>query len=146
MQSLSGPITSSGCASADLAEGLFQTRQPTQYCEWRNGINGRDAVCYCGTNECNAKEILENWIQNGGGCELFFIIFRNKKKSKRSKVMWQVGYYLLVKKPRVKFKMHSASEKSEIECLKNLKRKIWTKSSNLIVKIEPNNGFKFMDL
>ena len=85
--SLSGPITSSGCASADLAEGLFQTRQPTQYCEWRNGINGRDAVCYCGTNECNAKEILENWIQNGGGCELFFITFRNKKKSKRSKVM-----------------------------------------------------------
>ena len=71
MQSLSGPITSSGCASPDLVEGLFQTRQPTQYCEWRNGVNGRDAVCYCGTNECNAKEMLENWIENGGGCKLF---------------------------------------------------------------------------
>ena len=127
MQSLSGPITSSGCASADLAEGLFQTRQPTQYCEWRNGVIGRDAVCYCGTNECNAKELLENWIQNGGECKLFLIILRNKKKSKRSKVMWQVGYYFLVKKPRLIFKMHSASEKSELVCLKNQKRKIWTK-------------------
>ena len=68
--SLSGPITSSGCASPDLAEGLFQTRQPTQFCEWRNGVIGRDAVCYCGTNECNAKEMLENWIKNGGGCKL----------------------------------------------------------------------------
>ena len=73
--SLSGPITSSGCASADLAEGLFQTRQPTQFCEWRNGVVGRDAVCYCGTNECNAKEMLENWIQNGGGCKLFVFLF-----------------------------------------------------------------------
>ena len=71
MQSLSGPITSSGCAAPDLVESLFQTRQPTQYCEWSNGVNGRDAVCYCGTNECNAKEMLENWIQNGGGCKLF---------------------------------------------------------------------------
>ena len=69
--SLSGPITSSGCASPDLAEGLFQTRQPTQYCEWGNGVNGPDAVCYCGTNECNAKEMLEDWIQNGGRCKLF---------------------------------------------------------------------------
>ena len=69
--SLSGPISSSGCASADLAEGLFQTRQPTQYCEWRNGVYADDAVCYCGTNECNAKEMLENWIENGGGCKLF---------------------------------------------------------------------------
>ena len=146
MRCLSGQITTSGCASPDLAKGLFQTRQPTQYCEWRNGVIGHDAVCYCGTNECNAKEMLENWIQNGGGCKLFLIIFRKKKKSKRSKVMWQKGYYLLVKKPRVKFKAHSASEKSEIECFKNLKRKIWTKSSNSIVKIEPNNGFKFMDL
>ena len=85
--SLSGPITSSGCASPDLAEGLFQTRQPTQFCEWRNGVYGNDAVCYCGTNECNAKEMLETWIQNGGGCKLSFITFRNKKKSKRSKVM-----------------------------------------------------------
>ena len=75
MKSLSGPITTSGCASADLAEGLFQTRQPTQYCEWRNGVIGRDAVCYCGTNECNAKEMLENWIQNGGECKSFIFLF-----------------------------------------------------------------------
>ena len=87
MKSLSGPITTSGCASPDLAEGLFQTRQPTQFCEWRNGVYGNDAVCYCGTNECNAKEMLETWIQNGGGCKLSFITLRNKKKSKRSKVM-----------------------------------------------------------
>ena len=87
MQCLSGQITTSGCASPDLAKGLFQTRQPTQYCEWRNGVYGDDAVCYCGTNECNAKEMLENWIKNEGGCKLFsyyLIIFRNKKKSKRS--------------------------------------------------------------
>ena len=70
-----GPITASGCASPDLVEGLFQTRQPTQYCEWRNGINGSDAVCYCGTNECNAKEMLETWIQNGGECKLFIFLF-----------------------------------------------------------------------
>jgi hypothetical protein len=80
---LSGPITSSGCASPDLVEGLFQTRQPTQYCEWRNGVNGRDAVCYCGTNECNAKEMLENWIENGGGCKLFLnlLLYLETRKS-----------------------------------------------------------------
>ena len=83
LQSLSGPITSSGCASPDLVEGLFQTRQPTQYCEWRNGVNGRDAVCYCGTNECNAKEMLENWIENGGGCNLFIyrLLYLETRKS-----------------------------------------------------------------
>ena len=83
MQSLLGPITSSGCASPDLVEGLFQTRQPTQYCEWRNGVNGRDAVCYCGTNECNAKEMLENWIENGGGCNLFLnlLLYLETRKS-----------------------------------------------------------------
>ena len=75
MQCLSGQITTSGCASPDLAKGLFQTRQPTQYCEWRNEVYGDDAVCYCGTNDCNAKEMLENWIQNGGGCKLFIFIF-----------------------------------------------------------------------
>ena len=42
--------------------------------------------------------------------------------------------------------MHSASENSKIEYLKNLKRKIWAKTSSSIVKIEPNNGFEFMDL
>ena len=120
MQPSSGPITTSGCASPDLVEGLFQTRQPTQYCEWRNGINGRDAVCYCGTNECNAKEILENWIQNGGGCELFFTIFRNKKKSKRSKVMWQIAYYLIVKKGQIQ----------NVQCL----RKFWNRILKYISK------------
>ena len=82
MQPSSGPITTSGCASPDLVEGLFQTRQPTQYCEWRNGVIGRDAVCYCGTNECNAKEMLENWIQNGGGCKLvYFLLYLETRKS-----------------------------------------------------------------
>ena len=54
--------------------------------------------------------------------------------------------YLSVDKSRVKFKMHSASENSEIEYLKNLKRKIWAKTSSSIVKIGPINGFEFMDL
>ena len=110
MQPSSGPITSSGCASPDLVEGLFQTRQPTQFCEWRNGVNGRDAVCYCGTNECNAKEMLENWIQNGGGCKLFFYY------------LILLAYYLLLRKSRVKFKMNSTSENYKVKYLKNLKR------------------------
>ena len=41
--------------------------------------------------------------------------------------------------------MHSAKD-SEIEYLKNLKRKICTKNSNSIVEIEPNNGFELIDL
>ena len=92
---LSGQITSSGCASPDLVEGLFQTRQPTQYCEWRNGVNGRDAVCYCGTNECNAKEMLENWIENGGGCKLFLklLLYLETRKSHVTN-----SFYSLVKK------------------------------------------------
>ena len=83
MQSLSGPITLSGCASPDLVEGLFQTRQPTQYCEWLNGVNGRDAVCYCGTNKCNAEEMLEKWIENRGGCKLFLylLLYLETRKS-----------------------------------------------------------------
>ena len=101
MKSLSGPITTSGCASPDLAEGLFQTRQPTQYCEWRNGVNGRDAVCYCGTNECNAKEMLENWIENGGGCKLFLnllLYLETRKSLKDQKSYDKYGaYYLFVK-------------------------------------------------
>jgi hypothetical protein len=102
LQSLSGPITSSGCASPDLVEGLFQTRQPTQYCEWRNGVNGRDAVCYCGTNECNAKEMLENWIENGGGCKLFLnlLLYLETRKSLKDQKSYDKyrAYYLLVKK------------------------------------------------
>ena len=133
MQSLSGPITSSGCASADLAEDLFQTRQPTQYCEWRNGVIGRDAVCYCGTNECNAKEMLENWIQNGGGCKLvYFLLCLETRKSIQDHKACdeELTTYLSVDKSRVKFKMHSASVNSKIEYLKNIKRKVWTKISN----------------
>ena len=101
MQSLSGPITLPGCASPDLVEGLFQTRQPTQYCEWLNGVNGGDAVCYCGTNKCNAEEMLENWIKNGGGCKLFLSLLLymiDTRKSIKDQVMWQIAYYLLVKK------------------------------------------------
>ena len=77
-----------GCASPDLADGIFQTRQPTQFCEWRNGVNGHDAVCYCGTNDCNAKEMLENWIENGGGCKLFLnllLYLETKKKVEKIK-------------------------------------------------------------
>ena len=83
MQCLSGQITTSGCASPDLARGLFQTRQPTQYCEWLNGVNGHDAVCYCGTNKCNAEEMLKNWIENGGGCKLFLylLLYLETRKS-----------------------------------------------------------------
>ena len=149
MQSLSGQITTSGCASPDLARGLFQTRQPTQYCEWRNGVYADDAVCYCGTNDCNAKEMLENWIQNGGGCKLvyFLLCLETRKSIKDHKACdEELTTYLSVDKSRVKFKMHSASESSEIDYLKNLKRKIWAKTSSSIVKIEPNNGFEFMDL
>ena len=81
MQSLSGEITLSGCASPDLVEGLFQTRQPTQYCEWYG--NGHDAVCYCGTNKCNAEEMLEKWIENGGGCKsfLYLLLYLETRKS-----------------------------------------------------------------
>ena len=102
-----------GCASPDLADGIFQTRQPTQFCEWRNGVNGHDAVCYCGTNECNANEMLEKWIHNGGRCKLYSLIFvsylrnRNSQKDQKS---WDkyVAYYLSVKKHQgFKFKMHS---------------------------------------
>ena len=86
MPCLSGQSTTSGCASPDLVDGLFQTRQPTQYCEWSNGVYANDAVCYCGTNECNAKEMLENWIQNGGGCKLFFIFYYTWKQEKDQKI------------------------------------------------------------
>ena len=85
MQLLLGPITASGCASPDLVEGFFQTRQPIQYCEWTNGVNGHDAVCYCGTNECNKEEMLENWIQNGGGCKFFFSYIETRKSLKDQK-------------------------------------------------------------
>ena len=93
-----------GCASPDLAGGIFQTRQPTQFCEWRNGVNGHDAVCYCGTNECNANEMLEKWIQNGGRCKFYFLIFVSyleKRNSWKDQKSWDkyVAYYLLVKKP-----------------------------------------------
>ena len=127
MQCLSGQITTSGCASPDLAKGLFQTRQPTQYCEWRNGVYGDDAVCYCGINECNAKEMLENWIQNGGRCKLFFYYLIIS------------AYYLLLRKSRVKFKMHSTSESSKVS--QKSKNIFWTKNSPSIVEIEPKKGF-----
>ena len=108
MQSLSGPITSSGCASPDLVEGLFQTRQPTQFCEWRNGVNGRDAVCYCGTNECNAKEMLENWIENGGGCNSFIhllLYLETRKCLKDPKIKSHAtNSLLLIRKKNVKSK------------------------------------------
>ena len=80
-----------------------------------------------------------------GDVSYFFnLIFRNKKKFKGH--VTNSFLLILKKKSRVKFKMHSASENSEIENLKNLKRKIWTKSSSSIVEIELNNGFEFMDL
>ena len=84
MPCLSGQFTTSGCASPDLVEGLFQTRQPTQYCEWSNGVYVNDAVCYCGTNECNANEMLENWIQNGGGCKSFIFTFYYNLETRKS--------------------------------------------------------------
>ena len=89
-----------GCASPDLADGIFQTRQPTQFCEWSNGVNGHDAVCYCGTNECNANEMLEKWIHDGGRCKFYIYIYHIQKKEtvEKLKSHGQIAYYLFVKK------------------------------------------------
>ena len=96
-----------GCASPDLADSIFQTRQPTQFCEWRNGVNGNDAVCYCGTNECNANEMLEKWIHNGGRCNFYSLIFvsylekRSSQKDKKSGDKYVANYLLVKKSSRV---------------------------------------------
>ena len=92
-----------GCASPDLADGIFQTRQPTQFCEWRNGVNGHDAVCYCGTNECNANEMLEKWIHDGGRCKLYIYIFiylshLEKRNSRKVQKSWKNSLLLICEK------------------------------------------------
>jgi hypothetical protein len=45
--------------------------------------------------------MLENWIENGGECKLVIYLLSYLETRK---VMWQIAYYLLVKK-RIKFKM-----------------------------------------
>ena len=60
-----GEIYSHGCAFPDHAESIFQTRGPDQFCEWRDGAENKDAICFCETDECNSKLILDRWIKNG---------------------------------------------------------------------------------
>ena len=82
-----------------------------------------------------------------GDVSYFLLYLETRKSIKDHKACdEELTTYLSVDKSRVKFKMHSASENSEIEYLKNLKRKIWAKTSSSIVKIKPNNGFDLTDL
>ena len=78
--------------------------------------------------------MLENWIENGGGCKLFLnllLYLETRKSIKDHKACdEELTTYLSVDKSRVKFKMHSASVNSKIEYLKNIKRKVLTKISN----------------
>ena len=60
-----GEIYSYGCAFPNHAESIFQTRGPDQFCEWRDGAQNSDAICFCETDECNSAIILDRWIKNG---------------------------------------------------------------------------------
>ena len=80
--------------------------------------------------------MLENWIQNGGGCKLFF------------HYLILLAYYLLLRKSRVKFKMNSTSENYKVKYLKNLKRYFGPKIHLQQYKFSPRRvlTFEFMYL